>query len=249
MTGSGCGEKTVIRMVKDVQGMNNRRQLDQDMQLIRDDLLRLSSLVDRAIKNTFKAFVNHDEVAATDVINGDAALDEMHQKIEYQVEKTVALQQPTARDLRTIIASLLIASELERMGDHAEGMSRIVVRDSGSHAGDVPINLHRMREFANLMLRDAMDAFVGHDVEKAKQTAAMDAQVDELYKELFDTIIPEMGSGATTIERGTYLLWAGHNLERICDRATNICERVLYMRTGDVDNLNLKPEEEAASSD
>jgi len=225
---------------------SRRSQLDQEMQSIRDDLLRLASLVDRAIDGTFRAFVSHDDPAAVDVINADDAIDQLHEKIEHQVEITVALQQPAASDLRALIASLLISTELERMGDHAEGIARTVVRDTTDRPEDVPASLFGMRDLARRMLRDAMDAFVGRDVEKARAVAAVDAQVDELYKKLFDELITRMSSGALRVERGTYLLWTGHNLERICDRTTNICERVIYMRTGDVGNLNVKAAGEGA---
>ncbi|GAB4474487.1 MAG: phosphate signaling complex protein PhoU [Anaerolineae bacterium] len=224
--------------------MGGRRYLDHELQILRDDLLRLSSLVDQAISRTFRAFAGHDSALAHEVIEADDEIDQLHQKIEHHAEKTLALQQPAARDLRTIIAGLLISNELERMGDHAEGIARTVLR-ADTVSSDAPRpNLLRMKELTHRMLRDAMDAFVDNDVEKAKATAEIDAQIDMLYQELFEMLISEMSSGKLAVERGTYLLWTGHNLERICDRVTNICERVIYARTGAVDNLNLKLDED-----
>jgi phosphate transport system protein len=219
---------------------NIRSTLDQDLLAIRDDILRLGSLVDQATSRAIEAFVKHDNDLAQSVVNDDDVVDEMHAEIEEMVTKTFALQQPMARDLRLLIADLLISNELERMGDHAEGIARTVLRSRADKPVAVPVQINTMLEMAQRMIQRSMDAFVDMSAEKARQAASDDDNVDRLYQELFNMLVTAMSKGKTSVEEGTYLLWAGHNLERIADRVTNICERIVYASTGNVGELNPK---------
>jgi phosphate transport system protein len=148
-----------------------------------------------------------------------------------------------ARDLRRIIADLLISNELERMGDHAEGIAQAALRHPDSGPIQIPAQIGRMKDTVHQMMQAVMEAFVGMDIERARATAEMDFRIDELYQDLFSLLIAEMQSGERSIEDGTYLLWAGHNLERIGDRVTNISERIVYAHTGAVKDFNPKADE------
>ena len=214
--------------------MGTRSMLDRELAIIRDNVIRMSSLVDEAIERSYRALRLHDISLAQTVINDDANLDDLCTQIENKVELTVALQQPTALDLRRVLADLLITTELERMGDHAEGISRTVVRFDS----DVPMELPTQLDGVRDMIRRSMDAYVTQNVELAEEVGRLDEEVDHAYRELFDLLVGSMGQEELSVEHGTYLLWAGHNLERIGDRATNICERIIYSRTGDVSQLN-----------
>lgn len=221
--------------------MGHRPLLEQELNTLRDDLLRMSSLLDRALDRTMIAFSTYDLNLARSVIEDGQQMDALHFRIQQHVERTVALQQPAARDLRRLIANLLIAAEIERMGDHAEGISATVLRTHQAVNNPPPAHLGQMREIARIMLRDSMDAYVDLSVEKARRTAARDHDIDRLYRLLFEQMIKEMSAGTIPVERGIYLLWAGHNIERIGDRITNICERVIYVCTGDSDRIDLNP--------
>ncbi len=221
----------------------SRAALDRDLSSIRDDILRLASLVDQAVDITFRAFRTGDVRLAQEAIDGDTQLDNLRNKLEADITTTLALQQPMAHDLRRLVADLLIANELERMGDHAEGTARIVLRALTDLSGiELPVPLASMKERVHEMLREVMEAYSREDSEKAKEVARMDDEVDHLYQQLFSLLVSQMGKGELSIERGTYLLWAGHNLERIGDRVTNICERIVYARTGAGGKLNIKPD-------
>lgn len=225
------------------RSMGQRYLLDQEMLGIRDELLRLSSLVDQAVTRVYTAFIEHDQQIAQDVVNGDTTLDALHQQIENHVERTLALQQPTTRDLRTLLADLLIASELERMGDHAQGIARTLLRSDFNLEGDAPPHISRMKETARAMLRDAMDAYVRRDMDHARIVAEMDHDIDGNYRQLIEMVVAQMREGKLDAERGTHLIWIGHNLERIGDRVTNICERVIYVQEGhqaEAERLNPK---------
>ncbi len=219
---------------------NIRSTLDQDLLAIRDNILRLGSLVDQSTSRAIQAFVRHDNDLAQSVVNDDDVLDGMHAEIEEMVTKTFALQQPMARDLRRLIADLLISNELERMGDHAEGIARTVLRSRADGSITLPPQIGAMQEMVHTMMRRSMDAFVDMSAEKAREAASSDDDVDRLYQELFNLLVTAMSKGKMSVEEGTYLLWAGHNLERIADRVTNICERIVYASTGNVGELNPK---------
>jgi phosphate transport system protein len=223
--------------------MTTRSVLDQDMLDIRDNILRLSSLVSQAVERAVVALKQHDMELAQAIVSDDIILDELHNNIEEHVQRTFALQQPMARDMRRLVADLLISNELERMGDHAEGTARTVLRYSGDTAITVPEVMFRMKDHVQRMLMEVMDAYVGMDAEKARAAAALDDQLDALYQELFNMVVPAMSSGTLSVEEGTYLLWAGHNMERIGDRVTNISERIVYAHSGDVEDFNPKRNE------
>jgi phosphate transport system protein len=218
--------------------VGTRSMLDRELAIIRDNVIRMSSLVDEAIERSYRALRLHDANLAQTVINDDANVDDLCAQIENKVELTVALQQPTALDLRRVLADLLITTELERMGDHAEGIARTVVRFDSDVPMELPTQLRVMKDGVRDMIRRSMDAYVAQNVELAEEVGRLDEEVDHAYRELFDLLVGSMGQEELSVEHGTYLLWAGHNLERIGDRATNICERIIYSRTGDISQLN-----------
>jgi len=217
---------------------STRKALDDNMITIRDDLLRMFSLVDRATEGSFRAFRNHDIELANACVAEDQPLDDLMNKTEELITRTIALQQPTARDLRILIADLLIATELERMGDHAQGTAKTVLRYEKGSDTPLPDQLPEMERKVRAMLSLCSEAFIEWSAEKARACAELDSELDTLYNSLFSGIVKQMQKGKLRVERGTYLLWAGHNLERIGDRVTNICERIVYARTGDVTELN-----------
>lgn len=218
--------------------MSIRSVLDNEMSLIQDDVLRMSSLVEKALGESFHAFREHDYSAAQISQSTDDQIDELHSKIEDSITATVARHQPAARDLRTLIANLLISNELERMGDHAEGLSKMVLRKENEVGGQIANELIDMVAKVSEMQREAMRAYVEGDTESAKMIAVKDDEVDLLYRRLFERIVNAMHDGECPVAWGTYLLWAGHSLERIGDRITNICERIIYAQTGDKEGLN-----------
>jgi phosphate transport system protein len=218
-----------------------RQALDNELSNIRDDILRMGSLVYKLTQRSVNAFLENDSEMARSVISADDEIDKLHRKVEQEVTLTVALQQPMASNLRYLMASILIANELERMADHAVGIARTVLRYKGSGPIDVSPLIPQMVEYIRLMIYESMDAFIAIDAEHARDVAKRDTQVDALYNALFQQFVERMRTEDFSIEQGTYILWTGHNLERIGDRATNICERISYASTGETDTLNEKP--------
>ncbi|MCY3802182.1 MAG: phosphate signaling complex protein PhoU [Chloroflexi bacterium] len=209
-----------------------RTEYENQLQSIQDELLQIGALVESSITKALDALKNRDLEVSRQVVKDDDVIDFRHQALEEQCIDVLALQQPMGGDLRTLVSVLLIASELERMGDYAEGIAKISLR-----MGDDPllkplIDIPRMGEIAIQMLRNSLRAFVNHDNEAAMQVAADDDEVDALYEQVFRELLVYMIENPGTIRRATYLIWVAHDLERIADRATNIAERVIYVTTG-----------------
>jgi len=217
-----------------------RSALDQDIEAIRDDILRMGSLVEEQITSAVRSLKERDLGLAQQVTAGDQRVNDLRYKVELASVRSIATQQPTAKDLRLIIASMHIASELERIADHAAGIANITLR-----IGDEPlikplIDIPRMQEIACEMLRSALDTYVNKDAEAAGQVTRYDQEVDELYAQVLRELLTYMMQDARFITQSTYLLWVAHNLERIADRITNICERVIFAATAELGDY--KPE-------
>jgi phosphate transport system protein len=219
-----------------------RQTLDKDLQRMQDDLLRMGGLIDGAISRALRALSVRDMRLARDIVADDAGINALRFQIEDNCLATIATQQPAAVDLRRIVASVILASELERMGDYAAGIAKTVLR-----MGDEPVlkplvDLPRMAEEDRRMLADALDAYVTRDVEKARAVAARDDIVDHLYNQIFREILTYILEDPTTTTRALYLLFSAHNLERIGDRVVNIAERVIFMSSGEMRELNAGPD-------
>ncbi len=209
-----------------------RSALERDLEHLRSDILRMGSQVETAIERSVEALKNRDVQLAQQVINDDAKINALRFAIEEKSLQIIATQQPAASDLRVIIGTTHIAVELERMADHAEGNAVLVKRMAGEPLLKPLIDLPIMGQVAREMIHAALDAFLAGDVQAAQQVAARDDELDELYQQIFRELLTYMLEDPRTVSRATYLLWVAHNLERIGDRVTNICERVVFITTG-----------------
>lgn len=215
-----------------------RSALDREVSEINDDLLRLQKLVDQAIVRSVDSLTRRDQATAQQVIDGDIQINDLRYKIEEDCLALIATQQPAASDLRSIIAAMHMVVEMERMGDHATGIAKTVIR-----MGDEPllkplVDIPRMAELAREMLRQSLAAYNERDAGKARAVAELDDEMDGLYKAVFSELVEIMSRTPNSAARATYLLWCAHNLERIGDRVTNIAERVVFVTTGDLKELN-----------
>ena len=185
------------------------------------------------------ALRSRDSAQSTLVIQDDQAINAKRYEIEEKCIHTIALQQPMAADLRILVAVLFIATELERMADHAEGIARINLMLGDEALPPVLGDIGEMADKAGDMLRRALTAFVERDATAARLICDEDDQIDALYDSSYHTLIQEMIRTPADVQRITYLIWTCHNLERIADRVTNICERVIFMVTGQLEEINV----------
>lgn len=209
-----------------------RKDFERHLGILQEELLVLGSMVEKAISRSTEALKERNLALARQVIADDRIINQKRYEIEEMCIELIATQQPLACDLRIIIAVLNMIVDLERIGDHAEGNAKIAVM-----IGDEPplkpyIDVPRMAEKTNEMLRAALDAFIRRDAGAARDVIAQDDVVDNLYDQVFRELLTYMAEDRTTINRATRLIWVAHNLERSADRVTNICERVIFVITG-----------------
>lgn len=214
-----------------------REGFAQQIQGLRDDVVSMSSMVDKALARSVEAMRLQDVVLARDVIKSDAEINSVRWKIEERALLLIATQAPMAGDLRTISSVIQIATELERMADHAAGNAKIVIETSSEPLLKPLVDIPRMSDLARSMLSDSISAFINQDAESARAIVARDDEVDNLYNQIYRELLTFMMADPGTINRATRLLWAAHNLERIADRVTNICERVVFAETGTLEEL------------
>ena len=216
-----------------------RSHFDQQLSKLQDDLLLLASMVDKAGDRAVESLKRRDHATSERVIRDDLAINEKRFEIEERALMLIATQQPMAGDLRVIASVIHIVTDLERMGDHAEGIAKINLLHGDQPLLKPLIDIPRMADLCRDMLRRSMDAFIARDAEAARLIAAEDDRVDELYDQVYHELVMFMVSDPKTIERATWLLWTAHNLERIADRVTNICERVVFLVTGRMEEMNV----------
>jgi phosphate transport system protein len=216
-----------------------RELFEKKLRELQDEVLIMGSMVEKAITRSVDALRTRDVAVSNSVVADDAAINAKRYDLEEKCIHTIALQQPMAADLRQLVAVLFIANELERMADHAEGIGRINLM-----LGEEPLprplgEINEMAAKATDMLRRALTAFVERDAPSARQICDEDDAIDALYDQSYNALIHEMIRTPADVERITYLIWTCHNLERIADRVTNICERVIFMVTGQLEEINV----------
>jgi phosphate transport system protein len=216
-----------------------RVAFEQKLTEIQEDMLIMAFMVEQAIERSITALKNRDVELARQVIADDMKINRKRYDIEEECLELMATQQPLARDLRTIVAVLHIIVDLERMGDHAEGTAKISIMLAQDPPLKPYIDIPRMSDIAIQMLRASLEAFKNRDVVAARAICDRDDEVDALYDQVYRELITFMINDPKTIERATHITWVAHNLERIADRVTNICERVVYMVSGKIEELNV----------
>jgi phosphate transport system protein len=225
-----------------------RTALNREESIIKDDILRMGSMVESAIDRSITALKQHNAALAQQVIDDDQKVNQLRFKIEEECIVLIATQAPTAGDLRTVIGATHIAVELERMADHATGIATITLRMLDQPLLKPLIDVPIMAGIVKEMTRSALDAFVRSDVELARSVAARDDEVDQLYQQIFRELLTYMLEDPKNISRATFLLWVAHNLERIGDRAVNLCERSIFIATGQLGELNAGQDAELQSA-
>jgi len=197
----------------------------------------MGSMVSKAMLRSIDALKNRDIELAQQIITDDKKVNRKRFEIEEKCVELIATQQPMASDLRIILAVLNIVSEVERIGDYAEGIAKIAILIGNEPPLKPLIDIPRMADQTVDMLRRSLDAFVNRDAEAARQISTEDDAIDHLYDQVFRELLTFMAEDPKTITRATRLIWVAHNLERSADRVTNICERVVYVVTGKMEEI------------
>jgi len=220
-----------------------RKTFETELKQVKDDVLKLGSVVERAIVDSVAALKKRDLKAAEQILKLDRDINRQRFEIENRLMVLIATQQPMAHDLRLLASCMEIISELERMGDYAKGIANINLR-----MGDQPllkplIDIPRMAEKSADMLHRALAAFTNEDVDAARKIPVEDDEVDALYNQIYRELMTFVIQDPKTIERANWLLWVAHNLERVADRVTNICERTIFIATGEMAEIKSTDDE------
>ena len=214
-----------------------RKTFENEIQSLKDEIIVLGSMVEQSIIDSVEALKKRDLAASRRVIELDNQINAKRFALENQVMVLIATQQPMARDLRLLASILEVISELERMGDYGKGIGVINIR-MGEQALLKPlVDIPRMAAIGTSMLHRALTAFINEDVEAARTIPPEDDQVDELYEQIYRELMTFIMEDPKNIERANWLLWASHNLERFADRVTNICERTVFIVTGEIKEI------------
>ena len=215
-----------------------RTVFTQNMKQMQEEMLQLGSMVEKAVARSIDALRNQNVQLAQQVIENDDHINALRWKIEENATLLIATQAPLARDLRYIFAIMHIATELERMADYAQGNAKLTLRIVDEPLLKPLIDIPRMADLGRELLAEALDAFIEQDAERARQVARRDDEVDQLYEKVYRELLTFMISDPRTVPRATHMLWVAHNLERIADRVTNICERTVFAVTGEIEEMN-----------
>jgi phosphate transport system protein len=220
-----------------------RKTFENEIQQVKDDVLVLGSMVEKAIIDSVETLKKRDINASQKLFEGDKQINNKRFEIENKLMVLIATQQPMAHDLRLLASCMEIISELERMGDYAKGIANINMR-----MGDAPllkplIDVPRMAQKGADMLHRALTAFVNEDVATAKTIPVEDDEVDALYNQVYRELMTFVIQDPTTMERANWLLWVAHNLERFADRVSNICERTVFIVTGEMAEIKSTDDE------
>ena len=215
-----------------------RQSYKEEVESLRNDLLKMAHLVEKAIIQSVESLANKDIELAKRIIAGDDVIDDMEHDIEKRCLRLLALQQPMASDLRAIGTALKIITDLERIADHASDIAKVTVRLEGQPLIKPLIDIPRMASIAESMIHDVLTAFVDGDAELAEEVSKRDDDVDNLYSQIFRELLLIMMEDPRTITQATYLLFVAQYLERVADHVTNLSEWVIYMVTGERKELN-----------
>jgi phosphate transport system protein len=216
-----------------------RTIFDRQLTEVQEDMLVMAGMVETAIERGIEALRTRNVNLAHQIIADDLQINRRRYEAEEKCLELIATQQPLASDLRTIVSVLHITVDLERMGDHAEGIAKIALMLADEPPLKPYIDIPRMAQVGIDMLMGSMEAFKDRDPDRARAICNQDDEVDALYDQVYRELLTFMINDPRTIQRATYLIWVAHNLERIADRVTNICERVVYLVEGRIEELNV----------
>lgn len=222
-----------------------RDSMDRQLHHLEDEVLLLGSMVEQAIINAVETLRRRDISAAQKIYDADRLINEKRFAIENNILIIIATQQPMAKDLRMLTALLEVITELERMGDYAKGIAKVVIRLGDSEI-PVPIReITQMAELAVSMLHRALGAFIAENPSIAVTIPKEDDAVDGLYNRIYNNLVSSMIANPEVIDHANLLMWVAHNLERMADRVTNICERTVFITTGELFELDQTDDEDS----
>lgn len=218
--------------------MTTRSYFEEELKNLHENILLMSAMVEEMLANSVKALKEHDIELGQKIIDDDDAVDVKEIEIQDFCTKLIAKQHPLAKDLRLVTAALKIIGDLERIADNAVDIAKIVIRLSNEEYIKPLIDIPRMADLTIDMLKDAIDSYVKEDISFANEISLRDDQIDGLFKQIYLELLTYMMEDPKKITQATHFIFVARYLERVADHATNICEAVIYLVTGEYKDLN-----------
>ena len=215
-----------------------RQTFHQELREIEESVIQMAALVETEVARAMQALSQRDTVLATEIVSSDSEVNELQRSIRSRCIAVMALQAPVARDLRELITVQLVINELERMGDHAVGIAKQTMRIREYEPISTVEKLVQISDLVVEQVRLGIQSFVDVNVQQAREVCQRDDEIDARYRAAYSELIAIMSTESSRVQAATSLLFAAHDLERIGDRVTNICEDVIYMVTGEIEELN-----------
>lgn len=225
-----------------------RKNFENEIKALKDQVLLLGSMVEQGILNSVAALKARDLEASQSIYELDSQINARRFAIEEQVMVVIATQQPAAHDLRLLASMLEVAGELERMGDYAKGIATVNLRLGNQPLLKPLVDVPLMARKCVDMLHRSLTAFINEDVQAARLIPGEDDEVDALYSQVYRELMTFVMADAKSIEPANWLLWVAHNLERVADRVTNICERTIFTATGEMKEIKASDDEQRSSA-
>ena len=214
-----------------------REQYIEGLKEIEQGAISIGEMVWEALNNAINALMRHNSELAYDVISRDIDINKKRWKVEEKCILLIATQQPVATDLREIIAILNIITDFERMGDHAQGIAKVMLLLESEPPMKTLQTVFDMAQEVLRMIKRSIQALIDRDIQEALKIFKHDDVVDNYYVKIFDEIVSYEKEKPKRFKVGTYFLWIAHDLERIADRVANICERIVYLVHGEMEDL------------
>lgn len=222
-----------------------RQEFSQELETLHVDFSELGMMVNAAVYKSVKAFINHDKELAHQVIDDDHLINERQMNLEKRCFELIALQQPVTSDLRLVVTAMKASSDLERMGDHAVSIAKSTIRVKGNvRVLTIESDLHKMADAVKKMSDEVLDAYVHDDDSRARAIATEDHGINDYSRKIYAECIENMKSDGDTVVGGMDYMLVASYLERIGDYVTNICEWIVYLKTGKLEELNSSTDED-----
>lgn len=218
--------------------MQVRHQFQEELHEMYQEVLQMGTLVEEALQKALTAIANHDAALGDSVKEGDREIDNLQFAIDRRCTEMIATEQPVATDLREILVAMKIASDLERIGDHARHLVRVMQTFNDEIFRDTIPQFREMTEKGIEMVHDSITAYVNHDAALAREVARRDDEIDRLHRVLYKDLVNRISTNPDRVESGTALIFLNRFLERLGDHVTNMCEWIVYAKTGEHVELN-----------
>ncbi|MDF2544200.1 MAG: hypothetical protein K0S47_3918 [Herbinix sp.] len=219
--------------------MTARLSFEHELQILKENLTEMGRMIELAIDKTLEAFENQNDTLAREIITGDRTVNDIEKTIESRCLSLILKQQPVARDLRIVTTALKVVTDMERIGDHAADIAELIIRVKGESIYNLVKHIPEMGKVSKIMVHDAVEAFINHNIDEAREIMKRDDVVDDLFDKVKQEVISLLRESSEHADLCVDILMIAKYFERIGDHAVNICEWTEFHETGSLNNIRI----------